>query len=195
MNPQTRIWMIVGIIIVLGAVLLFQYAWPRNDSASSASVGLSPHTLYLQHAELLDQIKQALQAHDQRIEYRTRLQQRWDQMRQRMVQAPTPELASARLRNHVQRLMAQENLEINASSPVSPTIPIEDEAIRVIGLSLSFSTQDIASVYRVIDRLEHFSDIRLIVQQASVNGPARRPYGAVDVEVQILALCHLTGNE
>ncbi len=117
--------------------------------------------------------------------------EQWESARERMITAPSAEVATARLRDIVESTMAALDLTLDASSAGAVRSPLPDEPVRVIGLSFDFTALNPDVVHRLIDRLENLPDVVTNISSLSVNGPGPRAMGAggvrVTVELEALA--------
>ncbi len=88
--------------------------------------------------------------------------------------------------------MSDLGVTLSASSTPSVRTPIENEPLRVIGLSLSIQAPSPDKLNAFLDRIEHMPEARVNIRQIQTLGPRRVPIGELDVQLDLEALAWIT---
>jgi len=179
--------MLAGVVIVL-TVLVFadNLGGHSADDASGASADAAQVVV-----ERAAQLKQAESIASQEDAWRGTLaanNKGLEDARSRMIEAPSVDIAGAKLREVVQQVMGDVGVTLDVSDAVTPINVVADEPLHVIGLQLQFQTSDMESLYALVDRLEHMPDLMTNVSRLQVLGPGRAAGAGLDVTMDVRAL-------
>lgn len=175
---------IVAVVVVVDRVASSEAA---DDTARTGS-------LYASEAALTAQTRAVAEARDDWQAASRAAADAWDARRARMIDAPSAEIAAARLRSLVQQVLLDEGISLTTSETLPSRSAGEGSEIAVIGIAFSFEALDSAPVYRVLDRIEHLPDAAAHVESISVRGPGRMGgANALSATVRLRAVAHLSG--
>lgn len=163
---------------VLGALVIADMAGllpGRGGDDTQAFDDESPRALYVE-AALAEKTDRALI--DQESEWhaaRDAAEQRWSDVRSRLIAAPTLELAESRLREMVIAALADLRLAspprvsyVREGAPAAPSTAVVPVAIRV-----EFDTPSHLDAYLALDRLRHMSGAAVTLTSIVLSGPGR----------------------
>jgi len=182
LNRKTILFAITALLGVL--VLADRF----TQSDSTEGLGLTPRQAYINQFSLTNRTEQLVAQMPQWQDRLSQAQQAWQAAAARMIPAPSPELASARLRDMVQQVMTDLGVRLDASSALPVVTPVQNQPVRVIGLSLNFSAANPQEIYLLVDRLENLPDVMAFLPRISVRGPGRGLNHRLNVSMQIRAM-------
>ncbi len=189
-SENRRLLALLAVAGVAGALV----AIDRLGALEGASEGSSKMGAYTAQAELTGAAQQMVDSAAEWESLVESLEERWRSAREAMIEAPSAEVATARLRDAADRAMRDLGLSLDAWSPLSIRAPIEGESIRVIGLSLDLEAPNPDLVYQLLDRLEHLSEARVQIRRVSIGGPGPRPGAGVRIGMELEALAWIGGD-
>jgi len=188
-SENRRIVVLVALAGVVGAIVAVDRMGLLEGGSES-----TPRSAYVAQAELTEAAGAMVESAEEWQALVDTLEERWRSAREAMIDAPSPEVATARLRDAADRAMRDLGLSLDAWSPLSIRTPIEGEPIRVVGLSLDLEAPNPDLVYRLVDRLEHLPEARVSVQRLTIGGPGPRPGQGVRVGLELEALAWIGGG-
>lgn len=189
-SPTRRRLVLVALAGILAAmVAIDQFG---GDAADPDSTGATLRDAYLSQAGLTEQQAKLARQSDEWQRLVDEARERWSSVRERMLDAPSADLASARLTQRVEQIMRDLDLSLTVSDALPVRRPLPDEPIHVVGLSFSFSALNPDVVARLVDRLENMPDVRTNVARLQINGPGRRMRTGLDVTIELEALAWIS---
>ncbi|RMD66543.1 MAG: hypothetical protein D6824_00640 [Planctomycetota bacterium] len=137
------------------------------------------------------QLAKARAVASQEEQWRTTLEAEKQQVRtvkERMIEAPSVEVAGARLKQVVQEVMRDVGVTLDVSDTTSAKPVLEGEPVHLVGLQLQFRTNDPETLYALIDKLEHMPDLLTNVSRVRILGPGRSGGAGLEVTMDLQAL-------
>lgn len=120
----------------------------------------------------------------------------WAKLRERVIVAPSVDLAEGRLRDEVNREAQALGFETPTAASLGAAAPAGDAkspakgpVLRVVGLRLEFGAEKPEPVYTLIDRLENLPSIAAAITLLELKGPGvvQLPH-RIDVTIELRAL-------
>lgn len=162
-----------------------------EKAADDAGPDAGARTAYLTRAALAERTRALVDDAPRWKDLVKDVEERWASALSRMIKAPSPEVASARLATSVETLMNDMGLTLSSSSPTAVLTPVKGEGVRVIGLSLVFEAPNPDVVFALLDRLENMPEAMTNIARVSLAGAGPSigaPTGVrVSLELQALA--------
>ncbi len=172
MTAETkRVVVLVSVLAVAGLVVVLDRA--GRSGAAEESEGAGVRAVYLAETGLYEQTAAVADARDEWEEAANAAEVAWDERRAKMISAPSAEIAAARLRGLIEQVLLDEGMVMTTSETLPNGRSGSDAPVVAVGLSLSFEAKDSAPVYRVIDRIEHLSDVATTIEAVTLRGPGR----------------------
>lgn len=185
-RTQRRAMLIALAAALAVAVLYDRLSVAGADAESSGDASMVD--AYLAQAAVTEKSERLVNQADDWNRLLEDAQARWASVRERMIEAPSAEIASARLTQIIERIMRDMDLSLTVSDALPVRRPLEDEPLHVIGLSVSFSALNPDVVMRLVDRLENLPEVRTNLARLQISGPGRRLRAGVEVTIELRAL-------
>jgi Type II secretion system (T2SS), protein M subtype b len=188
-SERKRQAVLLGLILIVSVFIAMDRL---GGGLSNESDAVSAKTEYLREAELAAQMQGFIDAAFDWQAVQDQATEQWRQQRSRMIVAQTAELANAKLQQRLTQIVADLGVTLSASSTPSVRTPIENEPLRVIGLSLSIQAPSPDKLNAFLDRIEHMPEARVNIRRIQTLGPRRVPVGELDVQLDLEALAWIT---
>jgi len=183
-KSRRLVWLalVAGLLAALVAVDRLLLRQSDQDNATTASQPLVEKAAQLAKAKAIahqeERWRKALDAEEAQVQ----------EARQRMIQAPSVDVAGAKLRQVVQEVMREVGVTLDVSDEAPSRAVLEGEPVRLVGLQLQFRTSDPETLYALIDRLENRPDLLTNVSRVRILGPGRSGGSGLEVTMDLEAL-------
>ncbi|RMH27793.1 MAG: hypothetical protein D6693_04735 [Planctomycetota bacterium] len=191
-GPTRRTAALASLVVVVGALVALDRLGARDGAGDSAAP--SARARVAQRAALVAQKRALIDAEARWLDALERVQREWGAVRDRLIVAPTAELATARLGQMIRSAADDFGLEVEATGTPTVRAPDGSAPLRVIGLRLSLRAGGPEALAAFVGRLERLPGSWIHIAGLNVLGPGRTPAAGLRVDLAVEALAWVGGE-